>query len=617
MWTVNTKNHHKQNFLGKKFFLAFVTILTGLTIASFEISAEPMQVFNEYVPGEVIIKYKPVVGAMGAQYRTMSKGAAYKQDIPTPGFRAQMHLATLPVDKTVPEAIEEYSNDPDVEYVQPNYIYKIKTTTPNDTSYGQLWGLKNSGQTVDSVTGTAGYDINAETAWDTTTNCSSVIVAVVDSGVNYNHEDLSSNMWDGSGSGYPNHGYDTVDSDSDPMDTNGHGTHVAGTIGGRGDNNTGITGVCWTVKLMAIRALNEHGSGTSASLAGGVNFAVTNNAHIINASWGGNNVDTAIQNAVNSAKTAGILFVAAAGNDATNNESTHSYPSDYTYDNIISVAAIDQNGALATYSNYGATSVDIAAPGTNIMSAWPGTETTSVVSLSSGWTKDPVSSLSNHWTYTSSCANFGVATLSNPAQICTNLNYGYYDNEDSKIYKDISVSASSDIIKLSYYAYFQVYSGDSFNVNYKSGGGDPFSGGTQLVSWSSTTTHPSVPKFSYTLGGCAGATTCSVGLRLQSDASNFTYGMAVMAMSITQLALNTSTYNTIDGTSMAAPHVAGIAALLKGRNPNFTYLDLKNAVYYGGVVEAALSSITSTGKRADAANALKYIPPTSGMVLTP
>ena len=152
--------------------------------------------------------------------------------------------------------------------VQPNYIYHV-AAVPNDTQYGQLWAFKNTGQTVNTGTftpnsGTSGDDMNIEPAWDRITDCSSVVVAVLDSGVNYNHEDLAANMWNG-GSSLPNHGHDFVDNDDDPMDPNGHGTHLAGVIGAVGNNGTGTVGVCQKASIMAVRVLDAAGNVTTAT----------------------------------------------------------------------------------------------------------------------------------------------------------------------------------------------------------------------------------------------------------------------------------------------------------------------------------------------------------------
>ncbi|MGV7928492.1 MAG: S8 family peptidase [Spirochaetota bacterium] len=326
---------------------------------------------NEYVPGEVLVKFREGTSQSSADRivnRIGSRGArslfSHRK-----GAASRLKKVRLRDDKPVERAIEEYVAHPEVEYAEPNYIYHATATTPNDPNYAMLWGLNNTAQQVNGVTGTSGKDIGVETAWDTLTDCGGVVVAVLDTGINYNHRDLLGNMWDG-GASYPNHGYDCVDDDNDPMDLNGHGTHCAGIIGANGNDGTGLTGVCWRVKLMAVRVLDAAGSGTLADIAEGIDFAVANGAHVINASLGGPNSAT-MQTAVANARTGGVIIVAAAGNDGTTS-TTSAYPAAYTNDNIISVAAVDQAGDLASFSNYGTTWVDIAAPGVNILSTWPG-----------------------------------------------------------------------------------------------------------------------------------------------------------------------------------------------------------------------------------------------------
>jgi len=193
-------------------------------------------------------------------------------------------LVKLEHGKDIESAISQYENMPNVEYAQPNYIYRAMSTVPNDTYYSNLWGLKNTGQTIANPSyntnnpGTFGMDMDMELAWDHVNDCGSVILAVLDSGINYNHEDLYGNMWNGA----TYHGYDFVDDDNDPLDLHGHGTHCAGTIGAMGNNNIGTTGVCWNIQIMAVRVLSAAGWGTTADIISGIYYAVNNGVKIIN-----------------------------------------------------------------------------------------------------------------------------------------------------------------------------------------------------------------------------------------------------------------------------------------------------------------------------------------------
>jgi subtilisin family serine protease len=271
-------------------------------------------------------------------------------------------------------------------YAEPDYIVHT-TRLPNDPQFSQLWGLNNTGQTG----GTADADIDAPEAWDLTTGLSTIVVADIDTGGDYNHEDLAANMWvnpgevpgdsiDNDGNGYVDdiHGIDAYNHDSDPMDDHGHGTHTAGTIGAVGDNNLGVTGVSWDVQIMPLKFLGSGGSGptsaavecvqymTSMKTLHGVNVVASNN------SWGGGGYDQSLYDAIQASNDAGIVFVAAAGNDGSNDDSIPFYPASYDLPGIIAVAATDSNDNLASFSNYGFTSVDLGAPGVNTLSTIPG-----------------------------------------------------------------------------------------------------------------------------------------------------------------------------------------------------------------------------------------------------
>lgn len=257
---------------------------------------------------------------------------------------------------------------------EPDYIYH-PVAMPNDTDFSQLWGLHNTGQDG----GTADADIDAPEAWGITTGSNSVVVAVLDVGVDYNHPDLAANIWSHPTTG--KHGRDTYNDDDDPMDdssssarAHGHGTHIAGTIAGTGNNNSGVTGVCWNAKIMAIRIGDAATGGMdTAANVEGMRWATDNGAKVLNCSWGGpgGSAGDSLDQEIAYARDHGVIVCCAAGNNHSDNDTSHNYPSDYTADNIISVAASDRNDALSTFSNYGATSVDLAAPGTAIRSTIP------------------------------------------------------------------------------------------------------------------------------------------------------------------------------------------------------------------------------------------------------
>ncbi|MCA8987034.1 MAG: S8 family serine peptidase, partial [Planctomycetaceae bacterium] len=280
---------------------------------------------------------------------------------------------------SVDDFIAQYAHDPRFEFVERDYIVsttEVETTDtlPNDPSFGTLWGLHNTGQS----SGTVDADIDAPEAWDLTTGSSDVIIGVIDTGINYNHVDLVNNIWtnpgeiagngiDDDNNGFIDdvHGYDFVNNDGNPMDDEGHGTHVAGTIAAQGNNGTGVTGVTWNAQLMAIKFLDRNGEGFLSDAVSAINYATRMGAHITNNSWGGGGFSSSLQAAISAAGNAGQLFVAAAGNDGA---SQADYPALYSNSNILSVASSDRNDLKSSFSNYNSVSVDLAAPGSSIYS---------------------------------------------------------------------------------------------------------------------------------------------------------------------------------------------------------------------------------------------------------
>ena len=304
----------------------------------------------------------------------------------------------------------QYAAMPDVAYAEPNFQIELddpivkdyernpyahdlvlrekdgpvslEPTTPNDPGFDAQWALNNNG----ADGGKARADIDALEAWLTTQGSEDVVVAVLDTGVDFRHEDLRENMWfrpenipaytdDELGEFNDLNGYNGEDQISDPMDDNGHGTHCAGIIGAEGDNGIGVSGINWKVKIMPLKFLGRGGSGSASDAIEAINYAVDRKKHgvivrIISASWGSRMRSRALEDAIRAAGDAGILFVAAAGNDGTDNDRRPHYPSNYDLPNVISVAALDRTDHLAGFSNYGVKTVHIAAPGKDILSTW-------------------------------------------------------------------------------------------------------------------------------------------------------------------------------------------------------------------------------------------------------
>lgn len=336
-----------------------------------------------YAPDSVLIRFKPgTVHAQKQQARNLVGGNMMR------GFgivNALEHLQLGP-GRGVEKAIGNLQRLPFVEYVEPDYVRRADT---DDDYYGLQWGLENNGQSINGVDGIVDSDIDAELAWSITIGDPGLVVAVIDTGVDYSHEDLDSNTWVNSGeiagngidddsNGYIDdiYGFDFFSGDSDPKDEDGHGTHVAGTICAEGNNGIGVSGVAWECKIMALRFIGPDGGYTSDAIAA-LDYAVNMGVKLSNNSWGGGDYSQGLYDAISNAASKGHLFMAAAGNGGDdiigdNTDTYPHYPSSYDLDNIISVASTDNQDQMAVSSNYGLTSVDVAGPGVDIASTMLG-----------------------------------------------------------------------------------------------------------------------------------------------------------------------------------------------------------------------------------------------------
>lgn len=320
---------------------------------------------GRYTNGEIIVKY--IEGAI----QTMDANASSVEDLGNSTFCMKLR-------GDMKQTLVGLLNNPNVKYAEPNYLYKTMAQ-PNDAKFGQLWGMKK---------------IGAPAAWNSKSK-GTMIVAVIDTGLNYNHEDLKDNSWvnqaeangkpgvDDDNNGYIDdiHGMNGIDSSGDPLDDHSHGSHCSGTIAAKGNNGIGVVGVCWDAQVMGCKFLTKEGSGDSAGAIRCINYAVANGAKVLSNSWGGGGFSIALYEAIKNAGDKGVLFVAAAGNDYKSELSLPAgYCQDQTHngqvykglDNILAVAASDENDGKASFSQY---SVDaaksgdlIAAPGTSILS---------------------------------------------------------------------------------------------------------------------------------------------------------------------------------------------------------------------------------------------------------
>ncbi|MBN2566068.1 MAG: S8 family serine peptidase [Candidatus Eisenbacteria bacterium] len=327
----------------------------------------------KFVPGQVIVKFK--------SHATPSERAAIKQDLHGRMVKklSRIDAELLAVDGvTVEEAVTRYKSHGKVEYIEPNYIVRV-SMVPNDPLFDQLWAMKNVGQTG----GAYDADIDAEETWDLWAGGDNVLVGLLDTGVDYTHPDLADNMWrnprewendhDDDGNGYVDdrRGWDFCNDDNDPMDDQGHGTHLAGTIGAVGNNSVGVPGVCWRVKIVPIKFLNSRGYGTEADAILALAYAASVGVKVVNCSWGDPACSQAFRDAVDDAYAAGMLLIASAGNLEEDTDDVPQYPASLDAANVVSVAATNNRDNLAWFSNWGRTTVDLGAPGVGILSTLP------------------------------------------------------------------------------------------------------------------------------------------------------------------------------------------------------------------------------------------------------
>ena len=581
------------------FILFFSTLLSADNVSTLD--AGNLSAETAFVPGELLVKYKTHSRTSASAFYKTNWNISTIQSFKSIGCQ---HVK-LPQGMTVEQAVDMYRNDPDVEYAEPNYIYHA-TLTPNDSSFLQLWGLNNTGQNVNGTPGTSDADIDAIEAWDIVTGSNTVVIAVVDSGVKYDHVDLAGNIWinsaentgtpgiDDDGNGYVDdiRGWDFVDNDNDPMDYNGHGTHVAGTIAAVGDNGIGVTGVCWTAKIMPIRGLDAAGSGWTSNFILAIEYANANGAHVINNSWGGGGYSTPLKAAIDASSA---VVVCAAGNSNVNNDTTPHYPSSYTSTNIISVAATDQNDNRASFSNYGATSVDVGAPGTNILSTViERTDNIIIddfnrVSLGSDWTTWGINNTwgiegnntladspnANYANDTDSYAQFGpvdLNSLSGPGprlefQLRGETEYGYD-------YIAVQLSSNGSTWSDPYYIYGPETSWVTKEIDVNS-----YAGGNMYI------------RFYF-----------------HSDYSINHEGFQIDDLKITVLTNTNNAYASFNGTSMATPIVSGIAGLIKATTPLITNTAIKAAIEQNVDSNTSLSGRVATGGRVNANNIFATAP---------
>ena len=536
-------------------------------------------------PGEVLVRFK----AGHAPARAAAIGA-----------RSIVHLfdgwnlVKLQSGETTDEAIARMSKDVSVAQVTANHIYH-SLGVPTDSLFGVQWGMQNTGQTISgdqgTISGTTGADISAPSAWDVTTGSSTVIVGIADTGVAANHPDLAPNVLTGQ----------NFVGDRTPTDTNdvvGHGSHVAGIIGAAGNDGYGVTGVSPHVHILPLRVLDDTGSGDTAWIASGFAYAATHGAKVVNASLGGPDPDPVLEDAI--AGHPNTLFVVAAGNNGTNNDSTPVYPCNYTEANLICVAASDQNDALTSFSDYGATSVDLAAPGENIASTYipdPGgyQSTYSLADSPNG----PYANSADTWVQ-------APASIDPAGKTNCNLTYrlrGRMSPNDYATAETAPAGTTSWAAVDTFGSSSGATTSGAFVARSVGVGSDgmAFNLRFHLVSDPSGTNDG---VFIDNIAVVCGSTTISGPYSFESSMSGWTTGGTSQWGRGSLIGV----WVYMSGTSMATPFVTGTAALLWAKEPTASVAAVKAAILMSVDKKAAFAGTTVSGGRLDARAALDALP---------
>jgi subtilisin family serine protease len=574
-------------------------------------------------------------------------GVAYAAELGDPNFQ----LVVSQPGESAAAAAATLEEDPAVAVAEPDGLRSVDAV-PDDPRFAEEWGLQNTGQPVNGLTGKSGNDIDVLPAWERTVGTPSTVVADIDSGYRSDSPDLGPVEWtnsaefngapgvddDGDGKIDDVHGWDfvgenlsTLVQDNNPDDTNlisgGHGVHTAGTIGAAGNNGTGISGVAQNVRIMPLRVCaNDPNSAPTANevrcpnsaIIAAINYAGAKGARVANMSLGGTSFNHTEVNAI--AANPGTLYVISAGNDTANNDSGlsgtagHHYPCDYrptvdaspavpgAVDNIICVAALDPSEALASYSDYGAASVDLAAPGTSVLSTFPATETIFSDSFET-------SDFATKWALYGAGTNFVLA--GNGEGPLTS--FGITDTPGGS-------PAASQIYGARLTTPFTVPAGNGAckieGRRFRKGGTGPYGvivDGTARPSFNGGETAGSamVPFNTVPITGLNGH---SVALFFEYHASSAPAVGDGLWLDDVALRCNSPlsvppTYSYLNGTSMAAPHVTGAAALLFSLKPIATVTEVRTALLTAAKPTAALAGKTTTGGRLDVAAAMNALVP--------
>jgi len=595
---------------------------------------------GEYVEGELLVRFRPgiPVNAAAAAHNHVGASAVRSYKIVRGLQRVRLTRG-----QSVEAAIAEYTAMPEVLYAEPNYISHA-AVVPNDPRLAEQWAIDNTGQSG----GTTDADIDAPEAWDTTTGSDDVIIAVIDTGVDYTHPDLAANMWTNAGeipengedddhNGYVDdvHGWNAVADNGDPMDDQGHGTHCAGIIGATGDNGQGVTGVNWNVSIMALKFLDASGSGTTTDQLECLEYARTMGVHITSNSYGGWRPRSDAEYDAIAAMDS--LFVAAAGNDGLNidqpwpggtmgdmyvpaNQTWYNYPAAYDLPNVLTVGATDRNDIRASFSNYGPTRVDLFAPGSQVLSTMPGFTSLAPDAQYDVLYSTSFSSLSGWATTAYTKMPWALSTTTYVSSPSSAAHVGYVDDEFSYLDQAGSVSlAGRDRPALVLKWRYDLEPNEDFGLVFISDD----DGATWDAVAGCTGTSGGFDTLFVDLGAYAGKSIqLSLGLHSDSSVSSAAGydGVWVDDLQVIDIIdVGSGAYEFMSGTSMATPVVAGVAGLLLAQDGTRSWETLKSLLMEGVDAKTGLTTGCVTGGRVNASAALDAGPdvPNSAPVLVP
>jgi subtilisin family serine protease len=553
---------------------------------------------QRYVPGEAIVRFEPGVAA--AERRDARGDARVIFDQSLGLRRAQV----VSFDGPVGAAITRLEEQPEVAYAQPNYRYHALAAPPNDTFFeqGNQWGLS----------GWPG-SVGVLPAWDRSRGAGQVI-AIVDTGVDLTHPDLAANLWTGSGG---MHGMDFVDGDTDPDDFNLHGTHVAGIAAAIADNDMGVAGVAPQAQIMAVRVLDADGGGITSDIVDGINFAASNGAGVINMSLGGppDAGDTAMSNAISQAEQANVVVVAAAGNDSEDNDEVPTTPCTFGNANLICVAAVTRTGARSSFSNFGRTTVDLGAPGGDL-SGDPDRDIVSTKPLWKSLLFEDFQSGIDGWTAShTSGLDWGLAGSGIGGESATDSPGGDYEPNTESMLEHTPVDLAGERgCRLEYLLRLaDVDDADSVGVGVFPQVGDGV--GQDLAG----DTGGSFDLIEQSIAELDGQTVTPTFLfhaepPNQGDGAyvdNFALLCRVSGPYDDEIGGDTAraghSYTAIAGTSMAAPHVAGVAALMRAVDPDAPPSQVVEALRRGARPAFGMTGVTVTGGVVDAVGAIDAV----------